>query len=171
PRLSLRDMDWLRKVAVMHVSHVVSLSTVSTISPTPSMTFKSSSLDLHYGGTNETHVLFDTFNDDIEIHPDLPVSVDFGTTACVQAVDSPSTSECDLLPPWQAIAREWIKDDLAPLGRVSTQVPWRDSKRPGFNFYYAAKRGLASIARLDSKQQSMFEDALSQLINKGFCSI
>ncbi|KAF4648769.1 hypothetical protein FOL47_002826, partial [Perkinsus chesapeaki] len=172
PRLSLRDMDWLRKVAVMHVSHVVSLSSVSTSRPRPSISIKPSSLDFSYGVEGGSYVLYDTFNDDMAIHPDLPVSIAISSTTCVNTVtDSDTISTCDLLPPWQAISREWVSDKSAPLGRVSVEVPWRSLERPAFNFHYAAKRGLASIARLDSKQQSMFEDALSQLVGKGFCSI
>ncbi|EEQ97360.1 hypothetical protein Pmar_PMAR007589, partial [Perkinsus marinus ATCC 50983] len=172
PRLSLRDMDWLRKVAVMHISHVVSLSSISVSRVKPSIFIKPSTLEFCYDGKDDNYVLYDTFNDDIEIYPDLRLSIGYGSTMCFDTItDSSLIPDCDLLPPWEVIPREWTSDKIAPLRRASTEVPWRSQDRPGFNFHYAAKRGLASIARLDSKQQSMFEDALSQLVDRGFCSI
>ncbi|EER02412.1 hypothetical protein Pmar_PMAR026645, partial [Perkinsus marinus ATCC 50983] len=138
----------------------------------PSIFIKPSTLEFRYDGKDDNYVLYDTFNDDVEIYPDLPLSIGYGSTMCFGAItDSSLAPDHDLLPPWEVISREWISDKIAPLGRISTEVPWRSQGRPGFNFHYAAKRGLASIARLDSKQQSMFEDALSQLVDRGFCSI
>ncbi|KAF4750633.1 hypothetical protein FOZ62_005932, partial [Perkinsus olseni] len=163
-RLSIQEMDKLRKIAVMQISHTVSLSSLSKATVHHSM--KTFSNDLA-----EVYRLYEVSDQGVEVHPRVLASTSTGTEPCVDPIQELGSEALDLLPPWEAISREWIYDTSAPLGRVCTKVPWRDSSRPEYNFYYAAKRGLASIARLDKKQQSMFDDALSQLINKGFCAI
>ncbi|KAF4700554.1 hypothetical protein FOZ63_015745, partial [Perkinsus olseni] len=78
----------------------------------------------------------------------------------------------DDLPPQRAIEREWVEDELAPMGRARPQVPWKHpTSRPRYNYHMAAKRGLASIKAITGERMEMFHRALDSYISKGFCAI
>ncbi|KAF4649005.1 hypothetical protein FOL46_002197, partial [Perkinsus olseni] len=67
----------------------------------------------------------------------------------------------DDLPPQRAIEREWVEDELAPMGRARPQVPWKHpTSRPRYNYHMAAKRGLASIKAITGERMEMFHRAL-----------
>ncbi|EER05708.1 hypothetical protein Pmar_PMAR011754 [Perkinsus marinus ATCC 50983] len=151
--LSVKEMDWARKVMVMQVSHY------SKVVPClRDLTVKSSLTIESLARANSLSGPIGLYQDlyhDAKIYPTDDTSIGMDDTLLVDESDRES----------------WAYDSNAPLGRDHTKVPWRDDSRPEYDFYYAAKRGLASIAKLDKERHSMFEGALSQLIDKGFSSI
>ncbi|KAF4741232.1 hypothetical protein FOZ63_020290, partial [Perkinsus olseni] len=170
------EVDWARKVMIMHVGHYSNVVPHLYAARMSKSGATSSVLEPYAlaGSTSGLLRLYEDLYDDVTVYPKDTDIINYGTVSnidCTLTGTGTDSTGRDLLPPWEAVSRKWVEDSRAPLGRAQPEVPWKGDARPPYNFYYAAKRGLASIARLDEERQSMFEAALSQLLDKGFCSI
>ncbi|EER14946.1 hypothetical protein Pmar_PMAR023270 [Perkinsus marinus ATCC 50983] len=134
-RLSVKEMDWARKVMVMQVSHYSKVvPSLRDLSVKSSLTIESLARANSLSGPIG---LYQDLYHDAKIYPTNDMSIGMDDTLLVDESDRESTSR-DQLPPWDAISRSWVYDSNAPLGRAHTEVPWRDDSRPEYNFYYAA---------------------------------